>query len=410
MEVHTLIGNHMRILRTQHGLTQAEVAQKLHIDRSVYAKHESGKTTPNQDRIHAFADIFQIPSEKLLKQVSIAIPDTSSLLKNKRIFPWFLEDFQKVIVPQTVIDELSYQKNYGRNGKDAWMVMKNIYFFLGEYPERVEIGDSRRFAGNHDSKIIQLAKATEKEHNGTVFIIHDDIDISLNYHNSLLLKDYLSHRCGEVNYPLLWELQDLALEDWSGFSKELHKETLNGYLQDGQTLLIHCIRSKLPPSLKEKKLKFLLQQGADVNKTDHHKHCLTPLSHCIQTREFRAFELLIAHGADYNKGSLDETAQTYFKNDRINEGNTPLMIAAWQGSLSFVKKLCVLPEISLNQQDSNGYTALIKCGVKKQIALKSGKSYEQYEKVYEYLRRLPKVDPLIHDRNQKRACDWWEGL
>ncbi len=407
METQTLIGKHMRILRTQHGLTQAEVAQKLHIDRSVYAKHESGKITPSEDRLLALADIFQIDLEQLVQQVSIVIPDTSSLLKNKRIFPLFLEDFQKVIIPQTVLDELSYQKNHGRKSKEAWMVMKSIYFFLGEYPERVQIGDSRKFSGNHDSQIIQLAKAMEKDHHGAVYIIHDDIDISLNYQNSLLLKDYLSHRSTGGNYALLSKLEHSSLEEWYTLESEMDSETINLYLPDGNTLFIACIRAKLDPQTKVKKLKFLLKHGADGNKTDNQKHCLTPLSHCIQVRDFVTFDFLITSGVDYNKGSLDETSQSYFKNDRINEGNTPLMIASWQGSLSFVKKLCCLPNISLNQQDSNGYTALMKCGVQKQNAIKSGKPYEQYEKVYHYLLKIPQVDPLIHDRTQKRAKDWW---
>ena len=41
----------------------------------------------------------------------------------------------------------------------------------------------------------------------------------------------------------------------------------------------------------------------------------------------------------------------------------PLMVAAWHNKLEFVKELCADERTSLNQQDGNGYTALIKaCG------------------------------------------------
>ena len=38
----------------------------------------------------------------------------------------------------------------------------------------------------------------------------------------------------------------------------------------------------------------------------------------------------------------------------------PLMIAAWEGKELFVRALCEDPRTSINQQDANGFTALIK--------------------------------------------------
>lgn len=43
-----------------------------------------------------------------------------------------------------------------------------------------------------------------------------------------------------------------------------------------------------------------------------------------------------------------------------NDGNMPLMIAAWDNKVAFVKELCADRRTSLNQQDGNGFTALIK--------------------------------------------------
>ena len=38
----------------------------------------------------------------------------------------------------------------------------------------------------------------------------------------------------------------------------------------------------------------------------------------------------------------------------------PLMIAAWHGMTEFVKLLCEDERTSLNQQDANGFSALMK--------------------------------------------------
>ena len=40
------------------------------------------------------------------------------------------------------------------------------------------------------------------------------------------------------------------------------------------------------------------------------------------------------------------------------------MVAAWHKRDKFVKALCDDPRISINQQDFNGYTALIKAAIK----------------------------------------------
>ncbi len=80
-----IISKKMKEIRLSHGMTQVDVAKELHIDRSVYTKYETGKLTPTQERIQEFADIFDIDINELEKCVSAVIPDTSALLKNKRL-------------------------------------------------------------------------------------------------------------------------------------------------------------------------------------------------------------------------------------------------------------------------------------------------------------------------------------
>lgn len=83
------------------------------------------------------------------------------------------------------------------------------------------------------------------------------------------------------------------------------------------------------------------------------------------------------------------------------------MIACWHGRKRFVKKLCQLPDLSLNQQDSNGYTALHKCAVQRYNRRREQKDTAVSGYIYRYLLAIPRVDTLIRDRNNKTAKDWW---
>lgn len=298
---------------------------------------------------------------------SCVIPDTSALIKNQNLLSLLLEDFKLVIIPQVVLNELNYQKDLKKNN-DAWFAMQRINALVKE--KKLVLDHSDNVSGiNNDQKICNFARNYSSSHkNITVYIIHDDIGFSLNYENSLLLKDYLGESKTKKN-----------------------KTDYDAYENNGNTPLINCIRSKSPD--KYKKLIFLLEKcHVNPDKTDNSKYYLTPLSHCIQVNDFKAFCILLDHGADYNKGSINETKLEYIR--RRNEGNTPLMIACWHGRKNFVEKLCSFSDIGLNQQDSNGFTPLIKCAWKKNTEL------------YNYLLSFKRTDIYIRDRNNHTA-QWW---
>lgn len=323
----------------------------------------------------------------LLYTNSVVIPDTSALLKNKNILNFLLKDFKKVVISQTVLDELNYQKDKKQNN-DAWIVMQKIQ----EVKNRLEVKDDRKYQGiNHDEKIRSLALDYAKRNSVKVFILHDDIGFSLNYDDSLLLRDYLGNRNNSSEgKDELEKLNKLFLKDWSEYKIDFNLD-FDSYMQNGNTLLINCIRSKNP--LKNRKLDFLVRKcKVDVDRTDSSKYFLTPLSHCIQVNDFDSFCFLLENRADYNKGSRNETRIEYIRCH--NEGNTPLMIACWHGRKRFVEKLCSYNDIGLNQQDSNGFTPLIKCAWKKNKDL------------YDYLRSFPRTDIYIRDRNNHTA-EWW---
>lgn len=418
-ERNSVIRKNMREIRKQSGKTQEEVARGLLMDRTVYSKYETGKLTPNMDLVRRFAEYFNIPVDSLEKSVSAVIPDTSALLKNRRLLSLLLYDFDVVIIPDIILGELDHRKDYGRNKKAAWQVMMTIDDYRTRYSDRMILAASgNRRTGRNDDAIIDVAREMDKKLNKKVYLIHDDIGITLKYDNSILLRDYIAKRTKYTDYESLLSLnEEYDRLDW--YQKAAGTLDLNAYLPDGMTLLISCIRCNdrdkvderggyyLSDTKRYKKLEFLLSNGADPDKTDNSRYCLTPLSHCVQVGDFKAFCILLEHSADYNKGSIDEITPSYLKMQNANEGNTPLMIACWHGRKRFAETLCQLPGISLNQQDSNGYTALHKCAVQRYYRRREQKDTAGLEAIYRYLLTIPKVDTLIRDRNNETAEDWW---
>ena len=83
------------------------------------------------------------------------------------------------------------------------------------------------------------------------------------------------------------------------------------------------------------------------------------------------------------------------------------MVACWHSRKKFVNKLLEMPEICLNQQDGNGYTALMKCAIQRARRKKAGKNFSVQEDLYRLL--LSKgADPLIRDRRNRTAAQLWE--
>ena len=429
------LGKAMRKIRTAAGMKQEEAAKIFMVSRTVYTKYETGTVKPNPEGLEAFAKRFNVSFDELLKKVSIAIPDTCALLKNKRLVHMLLEDYDQVVVPTTVMRELSYRKTQKgtpqerKTSKVAWQVMANLDYYFQEYPDRIRrednesykipesVPDVRNMINDH--KVMALAKDLEKKVVGDVIIIHDDVDFSVHDGKAMRIDDYVAKRSKLVDYTSIIDL-DMEFDHLEYYQKIVGTLDLNAYLPDGMTLLISTIKCNDPEKVEErdgrripdqkviKKVKFLLENGADPNKNDNGRYCLPPLAHSIQTREyygFDIFKLLLEAGCDFNKAARDERTASYMKVGKLNEGNTPLMIACFHAKKKFVKILCEKEGISLNQQDSNGYTALIKCAVQRYNRKKRGQDAFINEELYDYLISRG-ADTLIRDRNNHTAADW----
>lgn len=429
------LGKWLKRIRKKHGLSQEVVADEyFHVSRTVLSKYEKGTVRPpDWELVETFARDFNENIEEIRNKVSVAIPDTSALLKNKRLLHLLLENYDQVVIPLTVKDELSYRKNHGKDETEkrvAWQMMANMDYFMKEYPERFRTMDNRgckiptktgvRNIEN-DLKMIELAKDLAKKTIGDVEIITDDVDISAFYDKAVKIDDYTARRTVSVDLDVIRNL-DREFDQMEYYKKAIGNMppgALDIYLTDGMTLLISCItcnhkkkleqeeRRPVPPEKVYKKIRFLLENGADPDRNDNGRYCLPPLAHCIQMNDYKAFMILLEHGCDYNKASRDERISGSMRVGKLNEGNTPLMIACWCGRKRYVEKLCEFPDISLNQQDSNGYTALIKCAVQRFNMMRACKKYHINEDLYVFLLRRG-ADPLIRDRNNMTAKDWWD--
>lgn len=141
----SLIGMQMKRIRTDRGWSQKKVCEEwprsngstvASIDRTVYAKYESGILTPSDERIEQFASIFDITPDELrhmYQSTAIVIPDTSALLNNSMLLEMLMEDFDQVVIASTVQLELSGMKNArGDLSKDEKINKKKASQIIGK--------------------------------------------------------------------------------------------------------------------------------------------------------------------------------------------------------------------------------------------------------------------------------------
>ncbi len=60
------IGKSIKKFRAEKGLTQDQLAEKLHVTRQAVSNWENGKTQPDLETLSALADCFDIPAEELI--------------------------------------------------------------------------------------------------------------------------------------------------------------------------------------------------------------------------------------------------------------------------------------------------------------------------------------------------------
>ena len=156
------VGMNIRRLRKEKGMTQGDLAAKTGIQRETISKYESNKLTPPPYNLESIEQALKVPAGTLAQKVAIAIPDTSALLRNKRLLNLLLEDYSQVVIADVVIIELSSFKNtrinrYSsgqekRQKKIASQTMSMIDEYLLKYKGRIIKKDIMMFQKTLESQ------------------------------------------------------------------------------------------------------------------------------------------------------------------------------------------------------------------------------------------------------------------
>ncbi len=372
------LGQRMRALREKNRHTLDMMAQKLNFEKASLSKIENGKYSlkTTQEKAKEYCKAFGMTEEQIelfLRGERVVVVDTSALMKQPQLLEQLVEEYSRVIVPQIVIDELDDQKDHNeKQSKTAWQILqsiKNCKVIVTKY--ETEDKDKK-----NDKVIIEVAINASNEYGCEVEIITNDIGFSArlkcNEHvHALFIEDYMARKQPLTDMNVLKEIDSYYANSYENIEEKLgiklpeSNDDINAYLSTGNTLIISAVRSNQPLEKRKEKIKWLISVGADVNKRDCSKHFFPALSHAIQKGDFEIFKFLLHEcGANPNVGSRNpyDTGKTQRadKNNEKNDGNMPLMVAAWHNRPEFVKELCEHKDISINQQDGNGFTALIK--------------------------------------------------
>lgn len=100
------IGEALKRLRKERGLTQAEVAKAIHVNRSTYTKYETDVNMPNLEQLKAISAIFDVSSDDILN------PELSTSQRKVHIVPvvqkpTLRSDHEKLLGVYDSLDEQS---------------------------------------------------------------------------------------------------------------------------------------------------------------------------------------------------------------------------------------------------------------------------------------------------------------
>ena len=378
----SFLGRRMKELREKHNCTMDDMVVKLNEigyfigNKSSVSRAESGKTGERtlMEIAGKYCDVFgmnESQKSQFLRGIKIAIPDTSALLRNAQLIDELNKEYSKVVIPKVVVDELDYIKNHHRNqsiAKKAWEILRGISY--GEKTELIEYGGPSEGV-NNDNKIIWIARSASERYSSK-----DDISTDYSVYlkgdesiTALHLRDYMKKKQILLDMDRMKKFDAMYLESYEGVEKPTIDEA-NGYLQNGNTLIISAVRNTgIELWKRKKKIKWLIECGADINQRDCSRRYIPALTHAIQLRDFQMFIFLLKDcNANPNIGSRNPHDSGNVR--QKNEGNMPLMVAAWHGQEAIVKALCSDERTSINQQDANGFTALMKACMRGKVGCK----------------------------------------
>lgn len=366
----------LKDLRESNNCTMEEMTKKLAAfengvapNKSSISRVEAGKTSEKTliEMAEKYCKVFGMSkrqTDEFMRGVRIAVPDTSALLQNSQLIDELNSKYSKVVIPKVVVDELDNIKNHNSNtslAKKAWEILRGIGY--GNKTILMEYSGIQQEI-NNDCKIISIARDASERFKGKVDIITEDTDYSAYLKgdedvSAIHLKAYMKGRQKLLNMDRMEYFNQLFLDSYEGVERPTPEEA-DGFIENGNTMIIAAVRNNSASfEQRKKKILWLIECGADVNKCDCNRRYFPPLTHAVQINNYEMVEFLLKEcNANPNVGSRNPFESGYVRHK--NEGNMPLMVAAFHGREDIVRLLCECEKISINQQDGNGYTALMK--------------------------------------------------
>lgn len=390
INVTSIIGKKIKSLREKIGLTQQDLAIKMNMTRPGISNWENGKSEPSSSQLYNLSEIFNVSTDEILGKAcdtkKAVIVDTSALIKRPSIVEELDNYFDDVIIPQVVIGELNNLKDKGKLSvkQRAWLVMKNIK----EIGKNFYISPNKNENITNDEKIAEIAiSRAQKKPFDDVYMLTDDIWFSFltkeqKNLQTITPRDYVSifHQI-ENKYDYIKTLDFIALVKNKKLQqvKAFNMKDVDVNFHDpynGFTPLIAAVRNR-----DIQMIDYLLTlKTLDFDVLDKHKYHFSALHHATQLKNMEIIKKLVEAGADFDLGSGGK-----------NKGNTPLMVAAWSHFTAGVD-FFLSNGACTNQQDSNGYTPLIKSTIKHNI---------------EIVKKLVRVtDTNIRSKENKKAIDY----
>ena len=369
----------MMQLREKNGYSLSQLAKELHTNKSTLSRVEKigGETGFKTVDVFAkrYCEFFQMSEKQtyqFLRGERAVLVDTSALFKRPDLLGELNEEYSSIIVPGFVIDELKHIKDnnpddYGSRALDLLnKIQRNDRIHTKNYS----------IPSTSELVIIDIANAISEEFSCQVDIITNDVSLALKIKGSIkedsviqlvFLEEYAATKQHLINMSALNAIKDYYSDSYEDLGEVLgikvpakDDEGWNCYLADGTTLIISAVKNTSVPFVQRKeKIRWLIQKGADIDRRDHESKNFPPITHAIKMHDYEMFSFLF-HECNANPNVGSRNPYDVGKIRQKNDGNMPLMVAAWENQIDIVRELCSDKRVSLNQQDGNGYTALIK--------------------------------------------------
>lgn len=366
----------MTQLREKNGYSLSQFAAEFPTNKSTLSRVEKIDGETNHKTVKEWAEKYCEKLQMSEQQIQLfmrgekaVIVDTKALITRPDLLGELCEEYSYVVVPSFVIDELKSIKNNNPNdyGLRALDLLNKIQRYdIKSYP----------VTDMSEQSIIEMANTLSEELSNEVDIITADDAFALNIkgtikedskYNILFLEEYAATKQELINMRWLNAVNEYYSDSYDDVEVKLaikmpakNEDDWNYYLANGTTLIISAVKNdSVPVKQRIEKIRWLINNGADVNKRDHESKNFPAITHAIKMHNYEIFTFLLNEcNANPNIGSRNP--YDIGKVRQKNDGNMPLMVAAWENQIEMVKDLCADKRVSLNQQDGNGFTALIK--------------------------------------------------